>query len=191
MLSTLPAPDFPGGGEILYDRTEMERIYQTGRGGFKVRARWRFVPAENLIEIYEIPYTTTAEAIMEEINDVLYESKLIGYPAPFKNKVRTFCQNPGGYVAQENYDNDLAVVNGHSFKDKKSENTNVAILCSHNFSIPFNQPIAYAQKVGELTNMLGDGHIMLISLRVRSPSTLAIQSAAETDSQTPSSASSL
>jgi uncharacterized FAD-dependent dehydrogenase len=99
--------------------------------------------------------------VMEEVNDVLYESKLIGYPAPFKNKVRTFCQNPGGYVAQENYDNDLAVVNGHSFKDKKSENTNVAILCSHNFSIPFNQPIAYAQKVGELTNMLGDGHIMV------------------------------
>ena len=99
--------------------------------------------------------------VMEEVNEVLYESKLIGYPAPFKNKVRTFCQNPGGYVAQENYDNDLAVVNGHSFKDKKSENTNVAILCSHNFSIPFNQPIAYAQKVGELTNMLGDGHILV------------------------------
>jgi uncharacterized FAD-dependent dehydrogenase len=99
--------------------------------------------------------------VMEDVNDVLYESKLIGYPAPFKNKVRTFCQNPGGYVAQENYDNNLAVVNGHSFKDKKSENTNVAILCSHNFSVPFNQPIAWAQKVGELTNMLGDGHIMV------------------------------
>ena len=99
--------------------------------------------------------------IMEEVNEVLYESKLIGYPAPFKNKVRTFCQNPGGYVAQENYDNDLAVVNGHSFKDKKSENTNLAILCSHNFSVPFNQPIAYAQKVGELTNLLGAGHILV------------------------------
>ena len=99
--------------------------------------------------------------VMEDVNDVLYESKLIGYPAPFKTKVRTFCQNPGGYVAQENYDNNLAVVNGHSFKDKKSENTNVAILCSHNFSVPFNQPIAWAQKVGELTNMLGDGHIMV------------------------------
>lgn len=99
--------------------------------------------------------------VMEDVNDVLYESKLIGYPAPFKNKVRTFCQNPSGYVAQENYDNNLAVVNGHSFKDKKSENTNVAILCSHNFSVPFNQPIAWAQKVGELTNMLGDGHIMV------------------------------
>lgn len=99
--------------------------------------------------------------VMENVNNVLYESKLIGYPHPFKNKVRTFCQNPGGYVSQENYDNCLAVVNGHSYKEKKSANTNLAILCSHNFSEPFNQPIAYAQKVGELTNMLGDGKIMV------------------------------
>lgn len=99
--------------------------------------------------------------IMEEVNQVLYESKLIGYPRPFKNKVRTFCQNPGGFVSQENYDNDLAVVNGHSYKNLKSDNTNVAILCSHNFTEPFNQPIAYAQKVGELTNMLGAGQIMV------------------------------
>lgn len=99
--------------------------------------------------------------IMETINNVLYEGKLIGYPNPWKNKVRTFCQNPGGFVAQENYDNDLAVVNGHSFKDLKSPNTNLAILVSHNFTEPFNQPIAYAQKVGELTNMLGAGHILV------------------------------
>ena len=99
--------------------------------------------------------------VMRTVNDVLYESKLIGYPKPFKNKVRTFCQNPGGFVSQENYDGGLAVVNGHSYKERKSANTNLAILCSHNFSEPFDQPIAYAQKVGELTNMLGDGHIMV------------------------------
>lgn len=99
--------------------------------------------------------------IMEDVNNALYESKLIGYPAPFKNKVRTFCQNPGGFVSQENYDGGLAVVNGHSYKDLKSGNTNLAILCSHHFSDPFDQPIAYARKVGELTNMLGDGHILV------------------------------
>ena len=99
--------------------------------------------------------------IMETINRVLYESKLIGYPKPFKNKVRTFCQNPGGYVSQENYDGGLAVVNGHSYKDRKSPNTNVAILCSHNFSVPFNQPIEYARKIGELTNMLADGRLLV------------------------------
>ncbi len=99
--------------------------------------------------------------VMEQVNKVLYESKLIGYPQPFKNKVRTFCQNPGGFVSQENYDNDLAVVNGHSYKELKSNNTNLAILVSHNFSVPFNQPIAYAQKVGELSNMLANGHILV------------------------------
>ncbi|MCD2493702.1 FAD-dependent oxidoreductase [Lacrimispora sp. NSJ-141] len=99
--------------------------------------------------------------IMEDVNNVLYESKLIGYPKPFKNKVRTFCQNPGGFVSQENYEGNLAVVNGHSFKELKSGNTNLAILCSHNFAEPFSQPIAYARKMGELTNMLGDGHILV------------------------------
>lgn len=99
--------------------------------------------------------------VMEKVNEALYESKLIGYPKPFMNKVRTFCQNPGGFVAQENYENDLAVVNGHSYKDKKSGNTNLAILCSHHFSVPFNQPILYAQKVGQLLNMLGDGNILV------------------------------
>lgn len=99
--------------------------------------------------------------IMENVNNVLYESKLIGYPKPFKDKVRTFCQNPGGFVSQENYDNDLAVVNGHSYKEIKSDNTNLAILCSHNFTEPFNQPIEYAKKVGELTNMLANGQILV------------------------------
>ena len=99
--------------------------------------------------------------VMEEVNGALYESKLIGYPHPFKDKVRTFCQNPGGFVSQENYDNDLAVVNGHSYKERKSQNTNLAILSSHNFNHPFNQPIAYAQKIGELTNMLANGSILV------------------------------
>lgn len=99
--------------------------------------------------------------VMDELNKVLYEAKLIGYPNPFKDKVRTFCQNPGGFVTQENYDGNLAVVNGHAFKEKKSENTNLSILCSHSFMEPFHEPILYAQRVGELTNMLGTGHILV------------------------------
>lgn len=99
--------------------------------------------------------------IMERVNNVLYESKLIGYPRPYRDKVRTFCQNPGGFVSQENYDNNLAVVNGHSYKNVKSNNTNLAILCSHNFSHPFNEPIKYGAQVAELLNMLGDGRILV------------------------------
>lgn len=145
--------------EIMADHT----IIATGRRG----ADW----LESICAEYSIAHqpgtvdigvrVEVRNEVMEQVNKVLYESKLIGYPKPFKNKVRTFCQNPGGFVSQENYDNDLAVVNGHSYKELKSNNTNVAILCSHNFSYPFNQPIAYAQKVGELTNMLGAGHIMV------------------------------
>ncbi|WP_294357901.1 NAD(P)/FAD-dependent oxidoreductase [uncultured Clostridium sp.] len=99
--------------------------------------------------------------VMDSVNSVLYESKLIGYPAPFRDKVRTFCQNPGGFVSQENYDNNLAIVNGHSYKDKKSNNTNLAILSSHNFAEPFNEPIEYGKKVAELVNMLGNGSILV------------------------------
>lgn len=138
-------------------------VVATGRKG----ADW----LEKICEIHDIAHqpgtvdigvrVEVRNEIMEDVNKVLYESKLIGYPLPFKNKVRTFCQNPGGFVSQENYDNDLAVVNGHSYKDIKSNNTNLAILVSHNFNEPFNQPIAYAQKVGELTNMLSCGHILV------------------------------
>lgn len=101
------------------------------------------------------------DEVMEQINKALYEGKLIGYPKPFKNKVRTFCQNPGGFVAQEKYDEGLSTVNGHSYKENKSTNTNFAILCSHHFTTPFDDPIAYAKKVGQLTNMLGDNHILV------------------------------
>ena len=76
LLSTMPAPDFPTGGEILYDREEMERIYRTGRGSVKVRARWRFLPKENILEIYEIPYSTTVEAIIDKVAELVKAGKL-------------------------------------------------------------------------------------------------------------------
>ncbi|MBQ9685182.1 MAG: topoisomerase IV [Oscillospiraceae bacterium] len=76
LLSTMPAPDFPTGGEIIYDRAQMEAIYRTGRGSFKVRARWRYVDKENIIEIYEIPYTTTSEAIIDKIRELINAGKI-------------------------------------------------------------------------------------------------------------------
>ena len=76
ILSTMPAPDFPTGGEIIYDRTEMENIYRTGRGSIKVRARWRFLQKENIIEIYEIPYTTTSEAVIDKVAELIKTGKI-------------------------------------------------------------------------------------------------------------------
>lgn len=146
-------------GDMYADRV----VVATGRRG----ASW----LEKLCESHNIEHlpgtvdigvrVECRNEVMETVNKYLYEGKFIGYPEPFRNKVRTFCQNPGGFVAQENYDNGLAVVNGHSFKDLKSENTNLSILCSHNFTVPFNQPIEYAQKIGELSNMLGNGSILV------------------------------
>ena len=73
---TLLAPDFPTGGEGLYDPRAIEDIYNTGRGGVKVRARWRYDKKENLIEIYEIPYTTTTEAIMDKVAELIKAGKV-------------------------------------------------------------------------------------------------------------------
>ena len=76
LLSTMPAPDFPTGGEIIYDRAQMENIYRTGRGSFKVRARWRYIQKENIIEIYEIPYTTTSEAIIDKVAELIKTGRI-------------------------------------------------------------------------------------------------------------------
>lgn len=76
IISTLPAPDFPTGGEIVYDRNEMENIYSSGRGSFKVRARWRYLQKENIIEIYELPYTTTCEAVIDKVAELIKLGKI-------------------------------------------------------------------------------------------------------------------
>ena len=76
LLETLPAPDFPTGGEILYDPLEMAEIYRTGRGSFKIRSKWRYVKEGNLIEIYEIPYTTATEIIIDKVSELIKAGKI-------------------------------------------------------------------------------------------------------------------
>ena len=105
---------------------------------------------------YELP-----DKVMKKVNEYMYEGKFIGRPGPFKDKVRTFCQNPSGFVSAEVYDNNLSLVNGHSYKERKSENTNLAILVSHNFTYPFNKPIEYGRNVAKNLNELGNGNIVV------------------------------
>ena len=105
---------------------------------------------------YELP-----DAVMEKVNTYLYEGKFLGKPSPFCDKVRTFCQNPSGFVSAEVYDNNLTLVNGHSYKDRKSTNTNLALLVSHNFTHPFDRPIRYGENVAENLNDLGAGNVIV------------------------------
>ena len=75
LMATLPAPDFPTGGEIVMDTEAMREIYRTGRGSFKVRSRWRYDEKANIIEVYEIPYTATVEAIMDKVAELVKAGK--------------------------------------------------------------------------------------------------------------------
>ena len=76
ILDVMPAPDFSTGGEILYDPVEMAGIYESGRGSFRIRSKWRYVKDGNLIEIYEIPYTTTTEAIVDKVAELVKSGKI-------------------------------------------------------------------------------------------------------------------
>lgn len=105
----------------------------------------------------EIPNT-----VMSDINEYLYEAKLI-YDAPtYNNTVRTFCSNPSGRVVIENYSG-IMTVNGHAYKNdvKKQFNTNLALLVSHNFTEPFNEPIQYAKYISKLANMLSNNNVII------------------------------
>ncbi len=97
--------------------------------------------------------------VMEHLTDHLYESKLIYYSKSFDDQVRTFCMCPNGEVVVEN-SGGLITVNGHSWAEARTENTNFALLVSKTFTEPFNQPLAYGKYIATLANMLGGGAIV-------------------------------
>ncbi len=97
--------------------------------------------------------------IIEPLTKEAYEAKLIYYSKTFDDKVRTFCMNPYGEVVLEQSD-DIITVNGHSYAQKKSDNTNFALLVSSTFTDPFHDPIKYGKYIASLANMLGEGAII-------------------------------
>ena len=97
--------------------------------------------------------------ILEPLTKEVYEAKLIYYSKTFDDKVRTFCMNPYGEVVLEQSD-DIITVNGHSYAQKKSDNTNFALLVSSTFTEPFRDPIKYGKYIASLANMLGKGAII-------------------------------
>lgn len=94
--------------------------------------------------------------VFEPITSKLYESKLVYHSPKFGDEVRTFCMNPNGEVVQENYSG-IATVNGHSYANIKTNNTNFALLVSEKFTEPFKEPIQYGQHIARLANMLAGG----------------------------------
>jgi hypothetical protein len=97
--------------------------------------------------------------VMEPLTTALYESKLIYFSKSFEDEVRTFCMNPNGYVSKEAY-GDVITVNGHSYSDRESGNTNFALLVSTRFTEPFKEPITYGKSIARLANLLG-GDILI------------------------------
>jgi uncharacterized FAD-dependent dehydrogenase len=99
--------------------------------------------------------------IFEHITSELYEGKIVYRTEKFEDRVRTFCMNPNGIVVTENT-NGIVTVNGHSFEDpeKKTENTNFALLVAKHFSEPFKDSNGYAENIAKLSNMLGGGVIV-------------------------------
>ena len=99
--------------------------------------------------------------IFEDITDELYEGKIVYRTEKFEDRVRTFCMNPHGIVVTENT-NGIVTVNGHSFEDenKKTENTNFALLVAKHFSEPFKDSNEYGESIARLSNMLGGGVIV-------------------------------
>ncbi|MDO9557706.1 MAG: FAD-dependent oxidoreductase [Coriobacteriia bacterium] len=97
--------------------------------------------------------------VMERLTEPLYEAKLIYYSKRFGDQVRTFCMNPYGEVTTESY-GDIVTVNGHSFAEKRTANTNFAVLVSQSFTHPFHEPITYGSSIARLANLLGEGIIV-------------------------------
>ncbi len=98
-------------------------------------------------------------AVFEHLTKVTYEPKLVFNSKTFDDRVRTFCVNPYGAVVKE-YLKDIWTVNGHSYSDRKTDNTNFAILVSSTFTEPFDEPISYGRYIAGLANFLGKGVIV-------------------------------
>lgn len=140
-------------------------VLAPGRGGAawlaQEAARLGVETRNNEVDIgvrVEVP-----NSIMDHLTQELYEAKLVYYSDTFENRVRTFCMNPGGIVSEEHYEGGIAVVNGHSYheQERRTQNTNFAMLVSTRFTQPFNAPIQYGNYIAQLGNMLTGGGIMV------------------------------
>jgi len=104
----------------------------------------------------EVPRSVT-----DSFTDNLYEFKIKYYTSEFEDEVRTFCVNPGGFISVEKNTGGLLTVNGHSYKNKKSDNTNFALLVSTKFTEPFDEPVQYGRYIANLANLLSGNNVIV------------------------------
>jgi uncharacterized FAD-dependent dehydrogenase len=145
-------------GQVITSRYVVVAPGRSGASWMKAEAKaLKLKTRANPVDIgvrVELPGT-----VLKEITDKVYESKLIYYSKTFDDKVRTFCMNPYGEVVTEKSDG-IITVNGHSYAQKRSANTNFAALVSSAFTEPFDDPIAYGLYIARLANLLGGGAII-------------------------------
>jgi len=151
-------------GVLLEDGTRVKADYVICSPG-RVGAQWiknevQRLGLPSMPSPVDIGVRVEAPAsILQKLTDIAYEAKLIYYSKTFDDKVRTFCMNPFGEVVTETID-EIVTVNGHSYANKRTENTNFAILVSNTFTEPFNDPIGYGKYIARLANLLGKGVII-------------------------------
>jgi uncharacterized FAD-dependent dehydrogenase len=155
-------------GQVRGIKTENGDEYQAkyvilapGREGadwlYREAGRLKLTVQNNPIDVgvrVEVPYT-----VMKELTDVLYEVKLEYMSRSFNDRIRTFCMCPAGEVIMESTGGaePVITVNGHSYAERKSKNTNFALLVSTDFTSPFHEPIAYGKYIAKLSNLLSGG----------------------------------
>jgi uncharacterized FAD-dependent dehydrogenase len=151
-------------GILLENGTEVNADYvicapgRVGAGWIKNQVQRLGIPS--IPSPVDIGVRVEAPAsILQTLTDLTYEAKFIYYSKTFDEKVRTFCMNPFGEVVTETIE-EIITVNGHSYAEKKTENTNFAILVSSTFTEPFNDPIGYGKYIARLANLLGNGVIV-------------------------------
>ena len=179
-------------GVRLYENTFVEDIikngeiydmeYKKGNKMYKVSAKYVVVAPgrtgaawiQKIADKYNIPYISQSieigvrvevrKEILEDICNIIYDPTIFINTKTYNDEIRTFCTNPGGYVAKENY-NGYICVNGHSLKDKKSNNSNFAFISKVSLTSPVTNTREYGESIARIANVLGDGKPILQTLR--------------------------
>ena len=165
--------DLNGSYEVTYKKGKKEEklnskyvIVAPGRTG----AKW----VQELADKYDIPYTSQSieigvrvevrKEILKQITDIIYDPTIFIKTSTYNDQIRTFCTNPGGFVAKENY-NGYICVNGHALKETKSDNSNFAFISKVNLTYPVTNTREYGESIAKIANTLGGGKPIIQSLR--------------------------